>query len=110
MKTELFEFKGISYTVQIGKNAEDNWRLIDAASETDVWFHIRDTSSCHIVLKTCETIRSIPRQVIKRCAYLCRVASKLPTCEVVYTTIKNIKKAKHVGSVHLLEELKIIRV
>ena len=110
MKTDLFEFKGEIYKIQIGKNAEDNWRLIDAAAETDIWFHIRDTSSCHVVLETSLSVRSIPRQVIKRCAYLCKQVSKLPTCEVIYTSIKNIQKAKYVGSVQLLEEPKVLKI
>ena len=51
MKTETFIYDNNEYIIQIGKNKNENWELIDNASNTDIWFHIEDQPSCHVVLK-----------------------------------------------------------
>jgi predicted ribosome quality control (RQC) complex YloA/Tae2 family protein len=51
MKTELFSFNNTEYTIYIGQNKTENWELIDAADSTDIWFHISNHPSCHIILK-----------------------------------------------------------
>jgi predicted ribosome quality control (RQC) complex YloA/Tae2 family protein len=111
MKIEIFNYKDVSYTIYIGGCKEENWKLIDESFEYDVWFHVADKPSCHVILKNQNSsMRSIPHQVIKRCAYLCKICSKLPTCNVNYTQIKNIKKAEHIGSVYIMVEPKSISI
>ena len=39
--------KNIVY--KIGKDAQNNFYLIDAADKNDVWFHLNDESSCHVI-------------------------------------------------------------
>jgi predicted ribosome quality control (RQC) complex YloA/Tae2 family protein len=104
MKTEIFQHKMVEYTIYIGQNKQDNFDIIDAASSSDVWFHVSDFPSCHVILKNDEKISSIPHQVIKRCAYLCKIHSKAKTqskCYISYTTIDNIKKTEIVGKVQV---------
>lgn len=106
MKTELFNFKNIEYTIYIGQNKTENWELIDSSEKCDIWFHISNYPSCHVVLKNTEDIKikDIPRQVIKRAAYLCKINSStiiksMKKCEVIYTLISEVLKTEIVGQV-----------
>ena len=102
MKTEFFNYNNTTYTIIIGKNKNENWTIIDDASGTDLWFHIAEIPSCHLILKNDENLRFVPRQVIKRCAYLCKINSSAKTmskCAVIYAAITNVKKTDIVGQV-----------
>ena len=104
MKIEIFTHLTKEYIISIGQNKEENWQLIDASEANDVWFHIDDQPSCHVVLKNEYNIklRDLPRQVLKRCAYLCKInsaAKRLPKCDVIYAHISAITKTSVVGQV-----------
>lgn len=104
MKIEIFTHLTKEYTISIGKNKEENWQLIDASEPNDVWFHIDDQPSCHVILNNAQDIkiRDFPRQVLKRCAYLCKInsaAKQLPKCDVIYAPISAITKTNIVGQV-----------
>lgn len=104
MKQETFEHKSIEYMIQIGQNKQDNFDIFDIAVSSDIWFHVDGRPSCHVILKTDEKIRNIPHQVLKRCAYLCKINSKaktLPKCEIHYTTIENVTKTNIIGQVQI---------
>jgi len=104
MKEEIFEYKSREYIIQIGENRYDNFDIIDQGSSSDIWFHVEGLPSCHVILKTDEKMRDIPNQVIKRCAYLCKInskAKKLKTCNILYTTIDNVKKTDVIGQVEV---------
>jgi predicted ribosome quality control (RQC) complex YloA/Tae2 family protein len=104
MKREIFEYKSKVYNIEIGKNKHDNFDIIESACITDIWFHVEGMSSCHVILKTYEKMNDIPRQVIKRCAYLCKINSKAKTqskCVISYTTINNVTKTEIIGQVHV---------
>lgn len=104
MKEVIFEYKSTEYIIQIGKNKNDNFDIIDQAKSTDIWFHIEQMASCHVILKTHEKMRDIPHQVIKRCAYLCKINSKaktLKSCNISYTTIDNVIKTDIIGEVNI---------
>ena len=104
MKQEIFQHKTIEYTIQIGQNRQDNFDIIDLANSTDIWFHVEGIPSCHVILKTDEKMRDIPHQVIKRCAYLCKINSKAKTqkkTDITYTTIDNVTKTDVLGQVQV---------
>lgn len=113
MKTEIFTHGSKEYEIYIGKNKEENWQLIDNAFSNDVWFHIDDQPSCHVILKNTDDvkIRDIPRQVLKRAAYLCKInslAKTQPKCDVIYAPISAITKTQIVGQVTINGQTKII--
>jgi len=98
------------YDIIIGKNAQENWNIIDNAKSDDWWFHIDDFPSCHVILKTIENIKP-SKKIINYCACLCKENSKLKNnknVKIIYTQIKNIKKADIVGSVYT-KNTKIIK-
>ncbi|WP_304647124.1 NFACT family protein [uncultured Helicobacter sp.] len=45
---ESFFIQG--YKVSIGRNAKDNQRLLEVAKADDLWFHIRDVPSAHLII------------------------------------------------------------
>lgn len=97
---EVFVWENKEYIILIGKDKANNWQLIDDAKETDLWFHVSNSPSAHIILQTEE--RSIPRQVITRCACICKSKSSKKSdkkCEIIYTTISNVNKTNIVGQV-----------
>ena len=110
MKQEQFE----NYDIQIGRSAAENTRLVSAANGTDIWFHVHQAPSCHVILKNDAKIHAIPHKVIKRCAYLCKVNSKerpnaCNSCEIVYAYISNVTPTDIPGQVHIGDH-KLIRI
>ena len=87
------------YVVLIGENAKENSLLVKESEPEDLWFHLENVSSAHIVLQS-------GGEVISQ-RYLNEVASKLfkckknvpPNTNVIYTEIKNVKLTKTPGLV-----------
>jgi len=96
----------------IGKNAKDNFKVIDMGEPDDLWFHVKGETSCHVIA----LISHIPdlekeemKIIIEEGSLLCKentfkVAS-LKNVAIDYTFLKNIKKTKILGSV-LTQNLK----
>lgn len=109
MHCQNIEFQDTTYTIYIGENAKENWELIDQASQNDLWFHLDNLPSPHVIL--CVENKKIPKQIIKECALLCQSNSKysnLKKISVIYTEIKHVSKDKQVGSVIATNTKKII--
>jgi predicted ribosome quality control (RQC) complex YloA/Tae2 family protein len=100
-----FVHDGCEYTLWVGKNKKSNWDLIDGAKETDIWFHVGGNApSAHVILETDIPISKIPRQVIKRCACICKSHSSSKSekrCPIIYTTIRHVTKTSIVGQVNV---------
>jgi predicted ribosome quality control (RQC) complex YloA/Tae2 family protein len=112
--------KNIVY--KVGKNAHNNFELIDQADPNDMWFHLKDVSSCHVIA-CLKNIRYTTRddelpnyydidfdtldkkdkqQIITQGALLCKQFSKLKSeknVEIIYTKIEDVHKTNVVGSV-----------
>lgn len=102
MKIETFSNGEEEWTIIIGKNREENWKIIDDASPTDIWFHMNDIPSCHVILKTTPNTKDINMRLIRYCAILCKMNSKAKNerkSVVMYSQISNVKKTKTVGEV-----------
>lgn len=101
------------FEIIIGRSAKENWQIIDGSSENDVWFHLDDYPSSHIILKTENTdIKDFNKQTLIHCASLCKEHSKysnIKNISVIYTKIKNVNKSDTVGSVNatLTKKIKI---
>lgn len=97
----------------IGKNAQENFDIIDKAEDHHIWFHIQNAPSCHVIAKLDEKIsRKDFRYVVKQGALLCKQHSKFnnqKNVEIVYTIIKNVHKTNTLGSVQL-ESAKTISI
>jgi predicted ribosome quality control (RQC) complex YloA/Tae2 family protein len=112
----------INVVYKVGKNAHNNFELIDQAHPNDIWFHLKDVSSCHVIA-CLKNIRYTTRndelpnyydidfdtldkkdkqQIITQGALLCKQFSKLKSeknVEIIYTKIEDVHKTNVAGSV-----------
>ena len=99
-----FLFNNEIYYINIGKNASNNWDLIDDSLSKYVLFHVYPGSSSYVILKneTVTKLRDIPLQVIKRCGCLCKSHSnskRIPNIEIHYAFVENCEKGEKPGEV-----------
>jgi len=64
---ETFWIEG--YKVELGKNERGNIKLLESARAKDIWLHLKDRPSCHVIIKTDK--QNLPENVIKAAARLC---------------------------------------
>ena len=103
------------FKIIVGRNSKENWNLIDKSDEEDLWFHVDSKPSCHVFIVKPFGCDSIPKDVIIKAAQLCKLYSKYKNdkkVKIIYTEINNIKKAKDIGSVLILnlKKLEIITI
>ena len=103
---ELFWIEG--YKVLVGRNSNENQKLLEIAKANDLWMHIRDVPSSHVIIKTDK--QNLPDSVIQAAAKLCVDFSvKNPgDYEVDYTKRKFVKVQE--GSNVLYNKYNTIRV
>jgi predicted ribosome quality control (RQC) complex YloA/Tae2 family protein len=101
-----FMFNNEIYYICIGKNADNNWYLLDNSLPKYVLFHVYPGSSSYVILKneTFNKLRDIPLQIIKRCSCLCKNNSsskKEKKVEVHYTFVEYCEKGQRIGEVKM---------
>ena len=99
----------------IGQHASDNFEIIDNSKEDDIWFHINNESSGHVIAIIPDNItfsKKQLRQIITQGALVCKENSKYKSqrnLEVVYAYVKNVEKTNIAGKV-MITNSKIISV
>ena len=112
----------INLVYKVGSSAKNNFEIIDEADPNDLWFHLKDVSSCHVIacfkniqyttrddeLPNCYDInfddleKKEKQQIIKQGALICKQYSKLKSAKnvpIIYTKIEDVQKTDVVGSV-----------
>ena len=86
---ELFWIE--DYKVLVGRNSNENQKLLAIAKANDLWMHIRDVPSSHVIIRTDK--QNLPDSVLRAAAKLCVDFSvKNPgDYEVDYTKRKFVK-------------------
>jgi predicted ribosome quality control (RQC) complex YloA/Tae2 family protein len=64
---EVFWIEG--YKVQLGKNEKGNVELLKNARSRDIWLHMKDRPSAHVIITTDK--QSLPQNIIMAAARLC---------------------------------------
>jgi len=64
---ETFWIEG--YKVELGKNEKGNISLLQSAKARDIWLHMKDQPSCHVIIKTDK--QQLPQKIIATAARLC---------------------------------------
>jgi hypothetical protein len=94
-----------AWQVYTGRDKHENELLIKHATNRDLWFHVDKYSSAHCYLRVdCETAsknpnwwRSLSPKLLQQLAILTKAnsitASKLPSCNVIYTPATNLAKS-----------------
>ena len=115
MKTEIILILPLKreFTFYIGKSKEDNFKVIDAGKDDDLWFHASHDSSCYVVCEVPDDVeKSDMRYIIKMGAVLCKNnTNKLKSqknVEIIYTQIKNVTKTAIAGCVQTTNTKMII--
>ena len=92
----------------VGKNAQENFEIIEDAEPHHIWFHVEGMPSCHVIAKVSPDYNKkelVP--IIKQGCVLCKIQSKYANRQklpIVYTKIENVEKLEIVGSVSLKNE------
>ena len=103
---ELFWIE--DYKVFVGRNSSENQKLLGIAKANDLWMHIRDVRSSHVIIRTDK--QNLPMSVIESAAKLCVDFSvkNAGEYEVDYTKRKFVKVQE--GSSVLYNKYDTIRV
>ena len=64
---EVFWVEG--YKVQLGKNEKGNIELLQNARAKDIWIHMKDRPSAHVIITTDK--QNLPQRIIESAARLC---------------------------------------
>ena len=110
MKLETIFVEGLNRQIHfyIGKSKNENFEVIDKGNANDLWFHAKNTSSCHVIGIIPEDIKDKKqlKYIIKKGALLCKSNTNklkgLQNIEISYTQIKNITKTEIAGRVETL--------
>jgi predicted ribosome quality control (RQC) complex YloA/Tae2 family protein len=112
MKTYIININKIAITFYVGKNSTENFEIIDNALENDMWFHLNDYPSCHVIASIPENIRDKKNihKIIKQGALLCKINSNyasIKNLNIVFTRVKNVCKTDIAGTVITKEKKNI---
>ncbi len=119
--------------VKYGKNAAENWRIYEVADEEDMWFHVDDEPSAHVILEdpyttfrapSCRTARKVAALLLEESSYMCEeeafnacarlCVERTPklrereNVKVIYTKIGNLKKGKCVGEL-IIQNMDLVK-
>ncbi len=90
---EFLTYGYLGFTVKVGKNNAENDRLTGSAKSEDVWLHVKDYHSSHVIIES--NGKTVLEEVLKFSAEICAYYSKCrdtEKAEVVYTLKKHVKK------------------
>jgi len=114
MKTISLNISNISseITYYIGKDAKDNFDIIDKANPEDIWIHASDYSSCHVIADmhnenhlSKKQIYSIIINGIHLCLKNTNSLHQQKNIEFSYTKVKNVVKTNKIGKVTITDKL-----
>lgn len=108
------EFEG--HVIRYGRNAEGNTHLIEDADGADMWFHVDEYASAHVICESSSPHAPYPASVVRFCANFCverTLALKrqgLKKVYVIYTPVSNLKLGKVPGEVEIVDEKMVRRI
>ena len=96
------------HKILIGRNSKENQALLKIAKSNDIWMHIRDIPSSHLIIKTDK--QNLPDSIIEKAAKLCVdfSLSQAGDYDVDYTKRKFVKIQE--GSNVEYDKYKTVRV
>jgi hypothetical protein len=96
---EIFDTKlNKKFYISVGKNATNNWDIIKKSAENDLWFHLDDKSSKHVILHMqSELPTDLNPATLLFCANKCQKNSS--SSPVLIAFIRDIEFGETIGSV-----------
>jgi len=102
-------------TFLVGSNARENVDIITSSKPTDIWFHVAEYPSAHVVAKIPDTLINEPNKIllpiITQGAVICKQVSKYASkrkLQIIYTKIINVHPTDILGTVSLTTSKDII--
>lgn len=98
--------------ILVGQNRNENDQLVAQSQQTDLWFHLKDLPSCHVILE-CDKDNEATKEMINYAAQLVKENTKYKNYKkitVEYTEIKNVYRTKTPGLVTIKGKIDIIIV
>lgn len=98
----------------IGKDAKNNTDIINQSLDNDLWFHVNDFPSCHVIacIHYLNISRENLRYIVTQGALLCKQNSKYKfnkNVKIMYTRIKNVETLETPGSV-ITTDTKVVTI
>ena len=96
-----------------GRNAEGNRELLKLANPFDLWFHVEDGPSAHLIVRRDHAAQEIPERTMEEAAALVGLKSwrkddpKAPAMVALVKHVQPIKGAK-AGTVKVLEQMRTV--
>lgn len=96
---------GSNYTYYIGRSAAENTYLVNNSNPCDLWFHLAQHPSCHVVCALEGrniTNKKMLRKIVRQGAVLCKANSKLrgeKRVAIDYAYIRNVATTQIPGKV-----------
>ncbi len=111
-QSKILTITEADYTILIGKNNLQNEEVTFKLSrKNDMWFHIKDLPGSHVVLKS-DNINDDNIKVAAEYAAYFSKGKNFPKVEVIYTSIRNVKKisGSYPGHVSIINDQNTIIV
>ncbi len=107
MKTYTATHDNITAIYTIGTCATQNTEIINNSAKTNIWFHIRDQSSCHVIMQiidnqekpTKKTMHKLVKQGALYCKQHTNKCKSIKNIEVIYSFLENIETTDVAGQV-----------
>ena len=110
----FFNYINLNVKYLIGLNKKENFDIIDLSNKNDIWFHLKDNPSCHVIAQISDLNigKKKLKYIIKQGGVFCKQFSKFKSeknVEIIYTNLKNIEKTDVLGTV-LTSHTKTIKI
>ena len=95
-----FIYFGAHY--RVGRNAKQNWELLDNSNEDDIWVHLDNLPSCYVIIDS-KLSDNINKTHIEYAGTLCinysknKIPNNVTGVTYIYTKCRNVKKGKSTG-------------
>lgn len=111
MKEYIHNIGSREFKIKIGRNAQENWDLVDNSENNDLWLHLDKLTSPHVIIQEISLNKpdyvlddKYPNSIIQIASQYCKKYSKYKDTQnlkIVYTEISNITKGNVVGLVYV---------
>jgi len=100
-----------STTYWVGRNAQDNWDIINKSDKNWIWIHLDKFPSGHVII--CKNSDTISHQEIIYGCNLCIINSKYKNqinLGLVYCEVTNLILGEDIGSVYFKSNRKTTKI
>lgn len=106
----------IKYT--IGKNAADNFAILDLAEPHHIWFHVEGSPSSHVIAEVPADYHTAFNKknilgIVKQGAILCKqhsTSASAKNVSIMYSEVANVQKHEHIVGTVIVPTYKTVMI